>query len=264
MAFAEAIRKSSTKSLGSRLHVDYCDITIMVCHSISSYRYRLGFCRFCTVRYNASLSELDNMFVHLTNVSVQKHGVSEWVSEWVSEGGRRKEEGREGGRGLFFMYRSLEYVIFTSCSLHPLRRVILYCNVGRRVKGSAVHHRRQQSLVAGWLGLSVTVRVRARARECGFPVLFFLSVLKVTNNFVLHVNGSCDVHGLRTTTVHDVMMMYCKERYMENVPREGGREGGREREVYPGQSKTVVFSCASLLSTVSRKSTMTAMEGSGQ
>ena len=38
-------------------------------------RYRLGFCRFCTVKYNTSVSELDNMFVHLTNVSIQKHGV---------------------------------------------------------------------------------------------------------------------------------------------------------------------------------------------
>ena len=116
------------------------------------------------------------------------------------------------------MYRSLEYVIFTSCNLHPLRHVILYCNVGWRVKGSAVDHHRQQSLVAEWLGLSVTVRVRARARECCFSVLFFWSVLKVANNFVLHVNGSCDVHGLRTTTVRDVTVMYCKERYMENVP----------------------------------------------
>lgn len=38
-------------------------------------RYELGFCRFCTVQYTASVSELDNMFVHLTNVSIQKHGV---------------------------------------------------------------------------------------------------------------------------------------------------------------------------------------------
>ena len=38
-----------------------------------------------------------------------------------------------------------------------------------------MHHSRQQSLVAGWLGLSVTfrVRVRVRARECGFSILFF-------------------------------------------------------------------------------------------
>lgn len=39
-------------------------------------RYKLGFCRFCTVKYTPSTSELDNMFVHLTNVAIQKHGVS--------------------------------------------------------------------------------------------------------------------------------------------------------------------------------------------
>ena len=43
-----------------------------------------------------------------------------------------------------------------------------------------------------------------------FRSFFFWSVLKVANNFVLHVNGSCDVHGLRTTTVRDVTVMYCK------------------------------------------------------
>ena len=45
--------------------------------------------------------------------------------------------------------------------------------------------------------------------------LFFLSVLKVTNIFVMHIS---DVHGVKTTTVCDVTMMYCKEWYMENVP----------------------------------------------
>ena len=35
--------------------------------------YKMGFCRFCTVRYNQSTSELDNLFVHLTNVSIQKN-----------------------------------------------------------------------------------------------------------------------------------------------------------------------------------------------
>ena len=74
---------------------------------------------------------------------------------------------------LFFMYRSLEYVIFMSCNLRPLRCVILYCNVGWCIKGSAVHHRHQQCLIAEWLGLSVIVRVRARAREWVFSVSFF-------------------------------------------------------------------------------------------
>ena len=53
--------------------LDWC-VTVVVA------RYQLGFCRFCTVRYNSSVSELDNMFVHLTNVSVQKHGVGiDWL-----------------------------------------------------------------------------------------------------------------------------------------------------------------------------------------
>ena len=38
-----------------------------------------------------------------------------------------------------------------------------------------------------------------------------------------HVN----VHDIRTT-VRDLMMMYCKERYMENLPKEVGR-GKREK-----------------------------------
>ena len=82
------------------------------------------------------------------------------------------------------MYRSLEYVIFTSCIL---RRVILYCNVGWCVKGSAVHRSRQQSLVAEWLGLSVTVRVkvRARTREREFPLLYFLVCVKSDKHLCL-------------------------------------------------------------------------------
>ncbi|ELT87418.1 hypothetical protein CAPTEDRAFT_168095 [Capitella teleta] len=41
---------------------------------LKCYMYQLGFSRFCSVKYNANVNELDNMFVHLTNVSIQKHG----------------------------------------------------------------------------------------------------------------------------------------------------------------------------------------------
>ena len=73
-----------------------------------------------------------------------------------------------------------------------------------------MHRSRQQCLVAEWSGLSFTarVRVRARTREWDFStLLFFLSVLKVTNIFVLHVNRSYDIHGVRATPVRDVTMM---------------------------------------------------------
>lgn len=41
---------------------------------LKAYMFRNGFCRFCTMKYDSSVTELDNMYVHLTNVSVQKHG----------------------------------------------------------------------------------------------------------------------------------------------------------------------------------------------
>ncbi|XP_071447577.1 polyglutamylase complex subunit TTLL1-like [Hetaerina americana] len=41
---------------------------------LKAYLFKLGFCRFCTVKYDTGTQELDNMYVHLTNVSVQKHG----------------------------------------------------------------------------------------------------------------------------------------------------------------------------------------------
>lgn len=43
---------------------------------LKAYLFKLGFCRFCTVKYDTSVAELENIFVHLTNVSVQKNGVS--------------------------------------------------------------------------------------------------------------------------------------------------------------------------------------------
>lgn len=41
---------------------------------LKAYMFRNGFCRFCTMKYDSSVTELDNMYIHLTNVSVQKHG----------------------------------------------------------------------------------------------------------------------------------------------------------------------------------------------
>jgi tubulin polyglutamylase TTLL1 len=43
---------------------------------LKCYLFKLGFCRFCTVKYDTNIQELDNMYIHLTNVSIQKHGAS--------------------------------------------------------------------------------------------------------------------------------------------------------------------------------------------
>ncbi|KAJ3318366.1 putative tubulin polyglutamylase ttll1 [Boothiomyces sp. JEL0866] len=39
-----------------------------------AYKHELGFARFCAVKYNMDAEELDNNFMHLTNVSIQKYG----------------------------------------------------------------------------------------------------------------------------------------------------------------------------------------------
>jgi len=41
---------------------------------LRAYVYREGFARFCTVKYSNDTTDLDNLFVHLTNVAIQKHG----------------------------------------------------------------------------------------------------------------------------------------------------------------------------------------------
>eukprot|EP01064_Diplonema_japonicum_P001397 TRINITY_DN1089_c8_g1_i1.p1 TRINITY_DN1089_c8_g1~~TRINITY_DN1089_c8_g1_i1.p1 ORF type:complete len:435 (+),score=73.72 TRINITY_DN1089_c8_g1_i1:112-1305(+) len=41
---------------------------------LRAYIHREGFARFCTVAYNTDVGDLDNLFVHLTNVAVQKQG----------------------------------------------------------------------------------------------------------------------------------------------------------------------------------------------
>ena len=38
------------------------------------YMSELGFARFCNIKYSSEVAEMDNQFVHLTNVAIQKHG----------------------------------------------------------------------------------------------------------------------------------------------------------------------------------------------
>ena len=37
------------------------------------YQYCHGFARFCNARYNTDMGDIDNPFIHLTNVAIQKH-----------------------------------------------------------------------------------------------------------------------------------------------------------------------------------------------
>lgn len=41
-----------------------------------AYKYGQGFARVCAVKYTSDADELDNNYVHLTNISIQKNGVT--------------------------------------------------------------------------------------------------------------------------------------------------------------------------------------------
>ncbi|CAH1738759.1 polyglutamylase complex subunit TTLL1-like [Aphis gossypii] len=43
-------------------------------HPLKAYLFKFGFCRFCSVKYNSHVTDINCLFAHLTNVSVQKEG----------------------------------------------------------------------------------------------------------------------------------------------------------------------------------------------
>lgn len=40
---------------------------------LKAYQYLHGFARFCNAKYTNDMGDLDNPFIHLTNVAIQKH-----------------------------------------------------------------------------------------------------------------------------------------------------------------------------------------------
>ncbi|KAK3261880.1 putative tubulin polyglutamylase ttll1, partial [Cymbomonas tetramitiformis] len=51
-------------------------VVVLSYRPLRVYLSSLGFARFCNVKYSHELGDLDNQFVHLTNVAIQKHGDS--------------------------------------------------------------------------------------------------------------------------------------------------------------------------------------------
>lgn len=85
------------------------------------YVYQLGFCRFCHVKYTCSVSELDNIFVHLTNVSIQKRG-EEYNSvhggKWTIQNLRLYLEGIRGKETTDKLFDKINWLI-----LHSMKAV---------------------------------------------------------------------------------------------------------------------------------------------
>eukprot|EP01060_Flectonema_neradi_P007456 TRINITY_DN15200_c0_g1_i1.p1 TRINITY_DN15200_c0_g1~~TRINITY_DN15200_c0_g1_i1.p1 ORF type:complete len:408 (+),score=48.71 TRINITY_DN15200_c0_g1_i1:31-1254(+) len=86
---------------------------------LRAYIHKEGFARFCTVPYNTDVGDLDNLFVHLTNVAVQKQGEDyndKHGSKWNTNNLRLYLEstlGREKCEGLF---NTIHFIV-----IHSLR-----------------------------------------------------------------------------------------------------------------------------------------------
>ena len=48
----------------------YCLVTSF--HPLKAYLYQQGFCRFCNEKFSVDVSDINNIYMHLTNVAVQK------------------------------------------------------------------------------------------------------------------------------------------------------------------------------------------------
>ncbi|XP_022105734.1 probable tubulin polyglutamylase TTLL1 isoform X2 [Acanthaster planci] len=84
---------------------------------LKCYIYKLGFCRFCTVKYSANVNELDNMFIHLTNVSIQKHGEeynAQHGGKWTVHNLRLYLEGTRGKEVTDKLFDEMNWVIVHS------------------------------------------------------------------------------------------------------------------------------------------------------
>lgn len=88
---------------------------------LKAYMFRRGFCRFCTMKYDASVTELDNMYVHLTNVSVQKHGNdynSQHGGKWGVKNLKLYLEGTRGKPVTERLFEQIDWLI-----VHSLKAV---------------------------------------------------------------------------------------------------------------------------------------------
>jgi hypothetical protein len=90
------------------------------------YLSSLGFARFTNVRYSREIAELDNQFVHLTNVAVQKEGGSAYNSnhgnKWPLQDLRLHLEATRGHEATAQLFAHIqELVVHTLQAVKPVR-----------------------------------------------------------------------------------------------------------------------------------------------
>lgn len=97
----------------------YCLVTNY--RPLKVYLYKEGFARFCNVKYSSSLSDLDNPFIHLTNVAIQKHGDDynmKHGNKWSLRNLRIFLEGTRGSEETQRMFEAITFIM-----IHSLKSV---------------------------------------------------------------------------------------------------------------------------------------------
>lgn len=91
------------------------------------YLSSLGFARFTNVRYTREVAELDNLYVHLTNVAVQKEGGSAYNSKhgnkWPLQDLRLHLEATRGHDATAQLFADIQaLVVHTLKAVQPVSR----------------------------------------------------------------------------------------------------------------------------------------------
>lgn len=96
------------------------------CQTLQVYLSSNAFARFTNVRYTRELAELENQFVHLTNVAVQKEGGSAYNSihgnKWPLQDLRLHLEATRGHAAVEQLFQQIqELVVHTLKAVQPVR-----------------------------------------------------------------------------------------------------------------------------------------------
>lgn len=90
------------------------------------YIHNDGFARFTNARYNNDVTDLDNMFVHLTNVAIQKHGEDyneKHGNKWDTRNLKLYMEATVGHERTKRLFNEIEHIIVSS--LKAVQNVII-------------------------------------------------------------------------------------------------------------------------------------------
>jgi len=84
---------------------------------MKAYLYQNGFCRFCHEQYTTDIAEFDNVFIHLTNVAIQKHADeynAKHGGKWSIDDLRLYIQGIQGHKAAENLFQNMENIIITT------------------------------------------------------------------------------------------------------------------------------------------------------